>query len=91
VFLTDGYIAKEIMDSRTEMVAKEVAKSGSTLPELRNGLYARHRMAWLNNQACHVSAWLGRLLVAMGRRLERYGQGRVPQTKGSSTAVNSCS
>ena len=82
MFFNNEYIAKEIMDMHTEMIAKEVAKSVPFHPGLRKQTQTSRRMAWLTWQACRVLATLGCRLVAMGKRLEQYSQSPLSPQEG---------
>jgi hypothetical protein len=77
---TDEYIAKEIMDMRTQMIAKEVARSVPS--QSRYLTQSSRRVVWLPRQGCRVLAALGCRLVAMGRRLEQYGQSQLSLQQG---------
>jgi hypothetical protein len=65
------------MDRNTKRIAKEVAQSVPAHSGLRNQTQTSRRVVWLPRQVCPVLAALGSRLVAMGERLEQYGQTRV--------------
>lgn len=65
-------LAKRIADMRVE----EALRWAETHRLLREaGIDQR---GWLSRQACWLLGQLGHLLVALGRRLERYGLSRDP-------------
>jgi hypothetical protein len=65
----------EIVQARMEQRDEEALRLGRTQTLLRQA--GVRQPAWLAQQGCGLMCQLGRVLVALGRRLERYAEPRL--------------
>jgi hypothetical protein len=83
----DLYVAEEVMRMNAESAVKEEAQAASRQQAQPSRIRVGHRGAWLSRQTCRMLAGLGWRLVALSKRLERYGQGSMPQIDSRSAPV----